>query len=498
MSEEETYTESEEAILNDKGFLGHPKGVGAISLGYVCNTMAWSAVYAVLIYYLYSPFTKGLGFTEGEAGTIISAMGAANSLFVIVGSWLADRVLGPKRALVLGNLLKAVAFGLLAIPAPTLEVGRVLGVLGIVCMSLPIMGASANSLIGMLYRRGDHSRRDAAFTITNVANSAAGIIAPILVGNLAAENYHIGFAVGSVWALLYAAVIFFFRRRFFGDFGEEPPRPLTKEEAAKFGKIAALVVVVALLALFGSIAANVLTFDSFITMLTSASFLIPIAFLVVLFRNKKITAEEHARLRPFLKLWIAYIFVMVASVLINSAIAIFIEAKVDRVFMGYEFAPATFTTIYSAYGVVIGPLFVWFWSTKLGKRIGTAQKFSHGILWYALAYAVMSVPVLLSMQGKVSALVPILFYLIMTFGDMIVFPVGLSVTARLAPKGYETQMQSAWGLANAVANAVCMVLMGIFTTADSQLTIFPIMTVVLVVVGGIVLLRAKSIDAELV
>ena len=137
--------------------------------------------------------------------------------------------------------------------------------------------------------------------------------------------------------------------------------------------------------------------------------------------------------------------------------------------MGHELAPATFTTIYGSYGVTIGPLFAWFWSTKL----------SHDILSCALAHAVTSVPALLSVRGKVSALVPILFYPVMAFGDMTVFPFGPSVTARFAPKGYGTQTQPARGL----ANAVCMLLMGIFATADCQLVIFPIMTVFLVAVG---------------
>ena len=62
MSDEKTATvqdDPNEAVLNDRAFLGHPKGVGALAAGNMCNSFAWAAVYAVLIYYLYSPFTKG-------------------------------------------------------------------------------------------------------------------------------------------------------------------------------------------------------------------------------------------------------------------------------------------------------------------------------------------------------------------------------------------------------------------------------------------------------
>lgn len=41
-------------------------------------------------------------------------------MFVIIGSWFADRVLGARNALVVGNIVKAIAFGLFAIPPVTL------------------------------------------------------------------------------------------------------------------------------------------------------------------------------------------------------------------------------------------------------------------------------------------------------------------------------------------------------------------------------------------
>ena len=123
-----------EAVYNDKKFFGHPRGLGALAAGNFFNSFAWGGVYAILIYYLYSPYTKGLGFTQGEAASMIAAMGACNSLFVIVGSWLSDRVLGPRKALVVGNVVKAISFGLLAVPAFSLTQGRVFAVISLILM----------------------------------------------------------------------------------------------------------------------------------------------------------------------------------------------------------------------------------------------------------------------------------------------------------------------------------------------------------------------------
>lgn len=58
-----------------------------------------------MIYYLYAPFSKGLGFSQGDAALMIAATVAAKGLLNIVGSWLSDRVLGMRKALMLGNFL---------------------------------------------------------------------------------------------------------------------------------------------------------------------------------------------------------------------------------------------------------------------------------------------------------------------------------------------------------------------------------------------------------
>ncbi len=486
-----------EAVINDKGFFGHPKGVGSLAAGNMCNSFAWAAVYAVLIYYLYSPFTKGLGFTQGQAATMIAAMGAANGLFVIVGSWLSDRVMGSRSALVIGNIVKAAAFGMFALPTVTIEQGRVFAIIGLVLMSMPIMGASNSSLTGLLYRREDGGRRDAAFTIHTVANAIAGVIAPILIGNLSANNYHIGFAIGAAWALAYGMIIFVTRNKFFGTIGAKPVNPLNKAEKKKFIIIAAVVVVVGAVLIGGTMAMKILSFDGIINVLTTAAFLIPILFLTQLFRNKKISAEDHKRLPSFLKLWLVQVIVMVASSMISSAVAVFLDAKVDRMFLGYEFAPATFTSIYNVFGLIAGPIFVWLWTATKAQRIKTSKKFAIGIFWYALSYAILSVPVMFALSGKVSPIIPIIYYLLMCFGDNMVFPIGNSMTAKLAPKSYETQMQSAWSQATTVGNAVTIILFKFFTTSDSQLRLFPIMAVVLAIAGISVFMLSNNIEKGL-
>ncbi|MDU6283381.1 MAG: MFS transporter, partial [Bifidobacterium scardovii] len=140
-------------IRDDHSFLGYPKGLSSLAAGNFFNSICWGAYGAVLIYYLYSPWTKGLGFTQGEAAQLIASVGAINSMFGIIGSWLADRVFGARKALVIGNIAKGLSCAILAIPAFSIDQGRVFAVVGMILMNLPIMGASNYSLTGLLFDR---------------------------------------------------------------------------------------------------------------------------------------------------------------------------------------------------------------------------------------------------------------------------------------------------------------------------------------------------------
>jgi amino acid/peptide transporter (Peptide:H+ symporter), bacterial len=483
-----------ESVLKDKKFIGHPRGIGALALGNFFNSFAWGGVYALLIYYLYSPYTKGLGFSQGQAASMIAAMGACNSLFIIVGSWLSDRVLGLQKALVIGNIVKGTAFGCLAIPVATLGQGRAFAIIGLVLMSLPIMGASNASLTGQLYKNDDSGRRDAAFTIHTIANAIAGLIAPTLIGFIGMKNYHLGFLICSVAAFLYGLVIFLTKNRFFGTIGLQPIKPLKPEEAKKVGIIAAVVIVVAVLAIFGTTATGLLTFDGFLNVITSAAFIIPIIFLSKLLTNKNISRQDKHKMKPFLKLFCAQIIVATSAVMINTAIAVFIEAKVNRNLFGIEFAPATFTSVYNAYGLILGAFFVYLWTATKAQRIPISKKFATGILSYACSYALLSIPVILGITGKVSPVWILAYYLFMCIGDNLVYPIGNSITAKLAPKSYETQMQSAWSQSTSIANAITMVLFKFFTTADAQLKIFPIMAVVLIATSIALYVFSQNIE----
>lgn len=71
---------------------------------------------AILVYYLYAAAPEGLGFTQENAAQLVSLYSAVSILTGIIGSYVADRVLGPRKALGLARSVQAVAYLCLAIP----------------------------------------------------------------------------------------------------------------------------------------------------------------------------------------------------------------------------------------------------------------------------------------------------------------------------------------------------------------------------------------------
>ncbi|MFD1178236.1 peptide MFS transporter [Paenibacillus puldeungensis] len=488
-----------EEVLDDRKFLGHPRGIGALATGNFFNSFAWGALYAILIFYLYSPFTKGLEFTQGQAASMVTAMGACNSIFGIFGSWLADRVLGMRKALILGNIVKGTAFAILAIPAFSLTQGRIFALIALFLMSLPIMGASNASLTGQLYRKTDNGRRDAAFTIHSIANNIAGLIAPVLVGQIGMKNYHVGFLIAAIAAFLYGAVIFVTQHKFFGPLGEKPVKPL---EEGKFGKIFfrfMLILVVLIGGIVALVLAKVISFQGVLNIITSATFIIPIAFLTNLLSKKDLTAHDRRRMKPFLKLFSAQIVMALCGSMLTSMVAIFIDKKIDRNIFGFELAPGSVGTIYTVLGLILAPVFVWLWTKTRATNIRTTHKYGFGILFSGLGYGLLTIPILMfSNSAPYSLLWMVFYYLFLTFSDNLVWPIGSSLVAKLSPDAYDTQMQTAWGQAGTIGNGIALILFSFYQTADQQVDLFPIMTALLLVTATLIFVFSKNIEKDMV
>lgn len=478
----------------DPQFMGHPGGLGILATGNFFNSFAWGGVYAILIYYLYTPYTRGLGFTQGQAASMIAAMGACNSMFTIVGSWLADRVFGARKAIIIGDIVKGIAFLLLAVPVVNLQQGRFFAILALILMSLPIMGASNASLTGQLYEHDENAKRDAAFTIHAIANNLGGFIAPITIGFIGMHSYHLGFFISALFAFAYGAMVLFFGKRYFKSLGEKPQRPIEKNKLIKIAIYFCVIVSSLLTIVVMVMSKGWFDVDDILYGIAGISFMIPIVFLWRIQRNASLTKKERQRLKPFNYMFALQVLVSLSAVFVTTGLAVFIESKIDLHIFGIDVAPATFTSIAAFMSIFISAFFVWFWSLKKHKNIKSTSKYRAGMFCMAFAYTLLSIPILTLSQSRFSSLWILVYFLFLGISQNLMDPIGASLTARLAPVSYEAQLQSAWLQSNSIANGIAICVFQYLKTAQSQMMLFPIMALMLFAGVLVLTLLRKHLD----
>ncbi|RBP99158.1 oligopeptide:H+ symporter [Bifidobacterium xylocopae] len=483
-------------LREDHSFFGYPKGIGALAAGNFFNSICWASYGAVMIYYLYKPWTKGLGFTQGEAAQLIAIVSAVNSMFEILGSWLADRVFGARKALIIGNITKGLSCGLLALPAFSLGQGRVFALVGMILMNIPIVGASNSSLTGMLFHRKD-SRRDGAFALHSIANNIAGFITPVISAQLGLVNYHYGFAIGAIAALLYAAIIALPGRRFFGSLGSKPSRPLSKAERKKYSLIA--LAVLAIIAVY--IATLLMTHKADVAALastvSSCTFVVAIVFFALIWRSKTITKVEHHRLHALIPIVAMQIVIGVDYSIQGTTLLMFLDQKINRRFWNIEIAPGSFNTIVGLIALLSGIFYSWLWLTRFGKRWKSTDRIWFGFIFTGISNLLLVIPtVILNPDAtKYSVIWLLVYYVVANLGG---FPYGVaaySMIAAIAPKSYETQLQTAFTISAAIGTAIMLVAYGHLTTLSQQMPLFWIVGILEIVVALVVMVFRKRIES---
>ena len=121
---------------------------------------------------------------------------------------------------------------------------------------------------------------------------------------------------------------------------------------------------------------GVLTFASFINIVTFLGVLIPTIYFVVMYRSPKTTAVERSRVIAYIPLFIAAVMFWSIQEQGSTILASYADKRTQLDWMGITISPAWFQSLNPLFIIIFAPIFAWFW-LKLGKRQPTIpQKFS--------------------------------------------------------------------------------------------------------------------------
>src|SRR6185436_653851 len=203
----------------------HPRGLSTLFFTEMWERFSYYGMRALLILFMTAPVTTGgLGFDTAVAGAVYGLYTSMVYMSTLPGGWLADRVIGQRRAVLYGGVLIASGHFSMAFPSlATFYLGLFLIVIG-----TGLLKGNVSVIVGRLYRPGD-PRRDAGFSIFYMGINTGAFVAPFVCGYLGQRvGWHIGFAAAGVGMVL-GLVQFALGRRYPGNAGLEPANPGSEE-----------------------------------------------------------------------------------------------------------------------------------------------------------------------------------------------------------------------------------------------------------------------------
>jgi proton-dependent oligopeptide transporter, POT family len=474
-----------------KGFFGHPKGLFTLFFTEFWERFSYYGMRAILVFYMYYEVSKGgLGVSENLALSIMSIYGSLVYMSGIIGGWLADRIFGTSQAVFYGGILIMFGHLVLAIPGSfaMFVISMVLIVLG-----TGLLKPNVSTIVGEMYSESD-SRRDAGFTIFYMGINAGAFLSPLIVGSVMKYSFHLGFGIAAIGMFAGLVIFALTKKKNLGLAGTNVPNPLSPTEKKKVFTFIGLgiAVIAGLCAVL--IPMGLLTFESFINLVTILGILIPTIYFIVMYRSPKTTSVERSRLIAYIPLFIAAVMFWAIQEQGSTILASYADKRTQLNFAGLQISPAWFQSLNPLFIITFAPIFAWIW-IKLGKRQPTIpQKFSLALLLAGISFLVILLP---GMMGGSDSLVNplwlVLSYLICVFGELLLSPVGLSATTKLAPAAFSAQTMSLWFLASAAAQAINAQVVK-FYSAETETLYFGSIGGASIVLGIILFLFAPKIQ----
>ena len=147
--------------------------------------------------------------------------------------------------------------------------------------------------------------------------------------------------------------------------------------------------------------------------------------------------------------------------------------------------------------VVCTPIVVWFfgWRTRRGRAISTARKIFLGMVITTFAVLIMALGSKIGGDGTAKTAMSwlVMYYLIITFGELCLSPMGLSLVTKLAPKRLVGLMMGGWFLSTAIGNKMS----GFISGQSPSTTMFVILAVAILGVAGFIFVMLPRLDAAI-
>jgi proton-dependent oligopeptide transporter, POT family len=468
----------------DTRFFGQPWALAHVFGVEMWERFSFYGMQGILLIYLYYSVDQGgLGIDKVVATGIVGAYGGAVYLSTILGAWIADRLLGSERVLFSSAIIIMAGHLALALIPGFAGVG-----VGLVLVAVGSGGLKANatSVVGTLYS-ADDTRRDGGFSLFYLGINLGGFLGPLLTGLLQSSlGFHWGFGLAAVGMAL-GLIQYSFGRRALPAEARRVPNPLPRERYGLWIAIAAAgVVLVVASVLLGIVRADNLALVVIVVTIAAA-----IAYFAVILSSRRIDATERSRVYGFIPLFIVSVGFWSLYQQQFTVLTIYSDLRLNRDLFGWEMPVSWVQSINPIFIIVLSGVFAALW-TKLGKRQpSTPIKFALGAIimggafWLFLPWAdggENTTPLL--------AIIGILF--VFTVAELFLSPIGLSVSTKLGPAIFHTQMVALFFLSVALGTAIAGAL-GEYYDPQNEGAYFTVLGAIAIALGVALILAVKPV-----
>jgi proton-dependent oligopeptide transporter, POT family len=427
--------------------LGHPRPLWMLFFAEFWERFAYYGMRALLAAYVATAFFGHL--ESGKANEAASlAYGGYTALVYglgVFGGYIADRILGYQRAIMLGGVFMAI--GLFLLLAPQFNV-FLLGLATIV-VGNGLFKPNISTMVGMLYAPGD-ARRDSGFTIFYMGINAGALLAPLICGVWIGEVYGLkyGFAAAGV-GMIFGIMVFHYLSGMLGEVGKPPAG---HESFAVVGQVAIGLVIAIPIMYFLLSKSSVLGGILGVMMIGLVGYLIYCGM----------KSGDSAQTQRYIAMAILFLANMCFWALFEQAGSSLNFLARDFVTMPTLFGTTlNFTVFQSAnpmFILLFGPVFALLWPAldKMNFNPSTPAKFGLALIQVALGFYVLvwAIGAVADTGVKLHYGWLLLCYMLHTTGELCLSPIGLSMITKLAaPKEVGVAM-GGWFLSTACANFI--------------------------------------------
>ncbi|MFZ1304913.1 MAG: peptide MFS transporter [Ferruginibacter sp.] len=469
----------------------HPKGLWVLFGTEMWERFNFYGMRTILTLFI----VNALMMSEEQSSIIYGGFLGLCYLTPMLGGFIADRFLGNRLCIMLGGLLMASGQMLLFISATTfssdLELARTLlyVALGVIILGNGFFKPNISSMVSNLYPKAERNKLDTAFTIfymgINLGAFLGQLICP-LIGDVVDANgvrdiyaFKWGYLAAAIAMLIGTATFFLLKDKYVRTpegrpIGGLPSKNVAEdyeEGESQKATFSAKSLVLACVAFFGL--ALVFKYFAGQNVIYSIIYASGLTLAGLIISDGSITKIERDRILVIYIVSFFIIFFWAAFEQAGSSLTFIANNQTDRNFFGWLMPPSMVQIFNGIFVVAFAIPFSILWD-KLrakGKEPISPVKQAIGLALIALSYFIIAYNVKsLGNSGLLAIHWLILLYLIQTFGELCLSPIGLSLVGKLAPKRFTSLLYGVFFLSNASGYALAGTLGSIMPATGDKFT----------------------------